>query len=125
MKRIVFTLVVVSLALWSVSCSKSTKDSLQGAWKVSKLSLAGAEQDPEIFGPFVYELNADGSYNYTEGTKQESGKWTVSEDQKQLTFEPASGEKYSKDIKSISSDSVVLGFKSFTMDVNHTLVPSK
>lgn len=123
MKKIQLVLTVISLSLLIVACSKSTKDILQGTWKVSKLSLAGSVQDPEVFGPFVYELKDDGSYNYTEGAKKESGKWTVSEDQKQISFEPASGTKYSKDIKSISKDSVVLSFKSFTMDVNHTLVP--
>lgn len=123
MKKIQLALTVIGLSLLIVACSKSTKDSLEGTWKVSKLSLAGSAQDPEVFGPFVYELKDDGSYNYTEGAKKESGKWVVSEDQKQISFEPASGAKYNKDIKSIAKDSVVLSFKSFTMDVNHTLVP--
>ncbi len=105
-----------------IACSKSTKDNLQGSWKVSKLTMAGSEQDPELFGPYAYEFNEDGSYNYTEGTKQEAGKWIVSEDNKQLHFEPAQGEKYSKDLTSVSQDSVVLNFKSFTMDVKHVLV---
>ena len=125
MKKIQLLMTVVCLALLTTACSKSTKDTLQGSWKVSKLSLAGASQDPEVFGPFVYELKDDGSYNYEEGAKKESGKWSVTEDQKQITFEPASGEKYTKDLKSVSKDSVVLSFKSFTMDVNHTLVPNK
>jgi hypothetical protein len=123
MKKIQLFMAVACLTLLVTACSKSTKDTLQGSWKVSKLSLAGSSQDPEVFGPFIYELKDDGSYNYSEAAKKESGKWSVSEDQKQITFEPASGEKYTKDIKSVSKDSVVLSFKSFTMDVNHTLVP--
>ena len=123
MKKIQLALTLICLSLLAVACSKSTKDTLQGSWKVSKLSLAGSAQDPEVFGPFVYELKGDGSYNYMEGAKKESGKWTVSEDEKHISFEPASGTKYDKDIKSASKDSVVLSFKSFTMDVNHTLVP--
>lgn len=105
-----------------VACSKSAKDSLQGSWKVSKLTMAGSEQDPELFGPYAYEFKEDGSYNYTEGTKKEAGTWTVSEDSKQVNFVPAQGEKYSKELTSISQDSVVLNFKSFTMDVKHVLV---
>lgn len=129
MKKIQLVAAVVCLTLLTTACSKSTKDTLQGSWKVSKLSLAGSEQDPEVFGPFTYELKDDGSYNYTVGKdetiKKESGKWSLSEDQKQINFEPATGEKYIKDIKSASADSVVLSFKSFTMDVNHTLVPKQ
>jgi hypothetical protein len=123
MKKNQLILAFICLSLVIVSCSKSTKDTLQGTWKVSKLSLAGADQDPEVFGPFVYELNHDGTYSYTEGAKKESGKWSLSEDQKHISFEPTAGNKYDKDIKSASKDSVVLGFKSFTMDVSHTLVP--
>ena len=123
MKKIQLSLTFVCLSLLTIACSKSTKDTLQGTWKVSRLSLAGSAQDAEVFGPFVYELKDDGSYNYSEAEKKESGKWAVSEDQKQINFEPGSGEKYTKDIKSVSKDSVVLSFKSFTMDVNHTLVP--
>lgn len=125
MKNIPLLITVVCLAFLAAACSKSTKDTVQGSWKVSRLSLAGASQDPEVFGPFVYELKDDGSYNYEEGAKKESGKWSLSEDQKQIAFEPASGEKYTKELKSVSADSVVLSFKSFTMDVNHTLVPNK
>ncbi len=123
MKNVQLALTLIGLSLLTIACSKSTKDTLQGTWKVTRLSLAGSAQDPEVFGPFVYELKDDGSYNYSEGEKKEAGKWSVSEDQKHISFEPASGEKYSKDIKSVSKDSVVLSFKSFTMDVNHTLVP--
>lgn len=125
MKKIQFAFALVILSVLALACSKSTKDTLEGSWKVSRLSLAGSPQDPEVFGPFVYDLKGDGSYNYSEGAKKESGKWTVSEDQKQLVFEPATGEKYTKEIKSASKDSVVLSFKSFTMDVNHTLVPQE
>jgi len=123
MKKNQLVVAVVALALFVTACSKSAKDTLQGSWKVAKLSLAGSAQDPEVFGPFVYELKDDGSYNYTEGAKKESGKWSVTEDQKNISFEPASGTKYDKEIKALSKDSVVLSFKSFTMDVNHTLVP--
>lgn len=125
MKKFQLLMTVVCLAFLATACSKIIKDTLQGSWKVSKLSLAGASQDPEVFGPFVYELKDDGSYTYEEGAKKESGKWSVTEDQKQIAFEPASGEKYTKDLKAVSKDSVVLSFKSFTMDVNHTLVPNK
>lgn len=125
MKKLHVVMTVVCLALLTAACSKTTKDTLQGSWKVAKLSLAGVSQDPEVFGPFVYDLKDDGSYNYEEGAKKESGKWMLSEDQKQISFEPASGEKYKKDLKSVSKDSVVLSFKSFTMEVNHTLVPNK
>ncbi len=104
------------------ACSKSTKDSLQGTWKVSKLKMAGLDQDPELMGPFAYDFKADGSYSYSEGTKTESGKWTVSEDNKLLNFEPATGEKYTKELSTVSKDSVVLDFKSFTMDVKHVLI---
>jgi hypothetical protein len=114
---------IIFFFLFSViACSKSAKDSLQGSWKVSKLTMAGTEQDPELFGPYRYELKEDGSYAYTEGTKQESGKWSVSADDKQLHFEPAQGEKYSKELTTVTPDSVVLNFKSFTMDVKHVLV---
>ncbi|MDB5272684.1 MAG: hypothetical protein JWO58_1051 [Chitinophagaceae bacterium] len=124
MKKQLLAMAFACLVLTLGACSKSTKDTLQGSWSVARLTMAGAAQDPELFGPFVYELNKDGSYNYVEGEKKEAGKWSVSEDQKQLKFEPASGEKYTKDIKSASKDSVVLSFKSFTMDVHHTLVPA-
>lgn len=128
MKKIQLAAVAVfCLALLATACSKNAKDTLEGSWKVSKLSLAGSAQDPDVFGPFIYELKGDGSYNYTVGkddaVKKESGKWYLSEDEKQINFEPATGEKYIKDVKSLSKDSVVLSFKSFTMDVNHTLVP--
>jgi len=124
MKKIHLAGAFIGLVLLVTACSKSAQDTLQGSWKVSKLSLAGSPQDPEVFGPFLYELKGDGSYNYTEGAKKESGKWTVSEDQKKISFEPAAGTKYEKEIKLMSTDSVVLSFKSFTMDVNHTLVPN-
>ncbi|HSZ72016.1 MAG TPA: hypothetical protein VK750_05030 [Cytophagaceae bacterium] len=125
MKKLLIVTTAACLTVFMVACSKTTKDVLQGSWSVARLTMAGAAQDPELFGPFVYELNGDGSYNYTEGTKKESGKWSVSEDQRHLEFEPASGTKYTKDIKSASKDSVVLSFKSFTMDVNHVLVPEE
>ena len=114
----VFALAISSL----VSCSKSTKDSVQGTWKVSKLSMAGSEQDPELFGPFAYDFKDDGSYKYTEADKKEAGAWSVSEDNKKINFEPAGAEKYSKDIVTVAPDSLVLMFKSFTMDVKHVLV---
>ena len=125
MKKLLYVTTIICLAVLMGACSKTTKDILKGSWSVARLTMAGAAQDPELFGPFVYELNSDGSYNYTEGVKKESGKWSVSENQKQLEFEPASGTKYTKDIKSASKDSVVLSFKSFTMDVNHVLVPEQ
>jgi|GEM_PF-5404435 len=104
------------------ACSKSTKDSLEGTWKVSKLTMAGLDQDPELMGPYAYDFKADGSYSYTEGEKKESGKWSVSEDNKQINFEPSTGEKYTKDLSTVSTDSVILNFKSYTMDVKHVLV---
>ena len=125
MKKLLYLTTVLCIAILAVACSKTTKDVLKGSWSVTRLTMAGAAQDPELFGPFVYELNGDGSYNYTEGVKKESGKWSVSEDQKHLEFEPASGAKYTKDIQSASKDSVVLSFKSFTMDVHHVLVPAE
>jgi hypothetical protein len=125
MKRYLQVITVACLVALLGACSSSTKDIVKGSWTVARLTMAGAAQDPELFGPFVYDLNGDGSYNYTEGVKKESGNWSLSEDQKHLQFEPANGEKYTKDIKSASKDSVVLSFKSFTMDVNHVLVPSK
>lgn len=120
-KRILFGALLL-LVMGMVACSKSTKDSLAGTWKVSKLSMAGSEQDPELFGPFMYEFKEDGSYNYSEAAKKEAGKWTVSEDNKSINFEPTGAEKYTKDLGSVTQDSVVLMFKSFTMDVKHVLV---
>ena len=70
MKKLQLALAFISLSLLTIACSKSTKDTLQGTWKVTRLSLAGSEQDPEVFGPFVYELKDDGSYNYSEAEKK-------------------------------------------------------
>lgn len=123
-KQFLFPLLAFAV-IFASSCSKSPKDVLKGSWTVSKLSMAGTPQDPELLGPFMYDLNEDGSYNYSEGAKKETGKWSVSEDNKVIHFEPAQGEKYTKGIKSMSPDSVVLEFKSFTMDVDHVLVPVK
>ena len=120
-KQILIGVLVLAITSF-VACSKSTKDNIQGTWKVSKLSMAGSEQDPELFGPFAYEFKEDGSYNYTEADKKEAGTWSVSEDNKTIKFEPAGAEKYSKDIATVSPDSLVLMFKSFTMDVKHVLV---
>ena len=125
MKNYVNIVCCLCLAALLGACSKSTKEVVKGSWTVSRLSMAGSPQDPALFGPFAYELKDDGTYDYKEGTKKESGKWALTEDEKQIAFEPASGEKYSKDILSASVDSVVLSFKSFTMDVNHVLVPVK
>jgi hypothetical protein len=125
MKKNQLGMIVACLVILATACSKSAKDTLEGSWNVSRLTLAGSAQDPEVFGPFLYELKNDGSYAYAEGAKKEAGKWSVSEDQKQLTFEPVAGEKYSKSIQSVSKDSVVLSFKSFTMEVKHTLVRSE
>lgn len=121
MTKYLKTSIVAFCVIAMVACSKSTKDSLQGSWKVSKLSMAGSEQDPELFGPFAYTFNEDGSYAYKEGAKNEAGKWIVVEE-KQIQFTPENGEAYTKEVNSISKDSVVLVFKSFTMDVKHVLV---
>jgi hypothetical protein len=122
MKKQILLSALFLLIVGITACSKSTKDSLVGKWKVSKLSMAGSEQDPELFGPFAYELNEDGSYNYAEAAKKEAGKWSVSEDNKTINFEPTGADKYSKELGSVTPDSVVLMFKSFTMDVKHVLV---
>lgn len=109
MKKTIFCLCAVFVLIFA-GCSKSTKEKLEGTWKLK--SVEGQTLTADELNRFV-TLNNDGSLGMKFGTEEKSGKWVLSEDEKTVEATTTEGDKEVWHIQTVDKKELV-----FTVDTD-------
>ncbi len=111
LKAIFFAILLISLN----SCEKKKTDLLSQEWKATELDFAGASLTGDQVS-LVYNFKKDGTFERTEDGIKEKGKWTISENGKNLLLEFEGPEgKIEKEIKELSETKLVISGEEHTM----------
>jgi hypothetical protein len=110
-KALFFAILLITLN----ACEKKKADLLTQEWKATDLEFAGAVLTGDQVS-LVYNFKKDGTFERTEDGVKEKGKWTISDNGKNLilNFEGAEG-KVEKEIKELTEAKLVISGEEHTM----------
>lgn len=117
-----FTVMFTIVTLVSCKEEDPRKTILQKKWSYYEANLNGQTISGKELGSPTLEFHEDGSYTYTTGPNEETGKWKLKKDHL-ITKKSDSEEDITYNILEMTEKKVTLEMMIDTIDFSYTLVP--